>query len=381
MRSAERLGPALLALAAALSGCQCGPEPGPASDAGTDAGSASDAGGDGSDSNELADAALVEEPLPPPPPPPERRCPPEMVRVARSFCVDRYEATLVDVDTGAALSPYYPPSRRHATSIEKLWQTQRLEMGNEEAQAMPLPPLPAHQRQREVEPRAVSRGNVVPQGYTSGEKAALACKNAGKRLCAIEEWRTACMGEQAQQFPYGPKFQGGKCNVFRETHPALVLHDDMTRGHSDPRLNQVRHKGRPLLRRTGETSTCMSTWEGDAVADMVGNLDEWVADDEGTFVGGFYARSTRDGCMSAVTAHTFDYFDYSTGIRCCMDLPGAEGSAPPGGSAPGTWSPLPPPGPPPGSSPGGTSSPVLPGPGGPGTSGPLSPAGQPPAGK
>ncbi|HSN96936.1 MAG TPA: SUMF1/EgtB/PvdO family nonheme iron enzyme, partial [Candidatus Nanopelagicales bacterium] len=162
----------------------------------------------------------------------------------------------------------------------------------------------------------------------SGELAALACKNAGKRLCSLDEWRTACMGEQGLKYPYGPKYEAGRCNVFRETHPALVLHDDMTRGHSDPRLNMVRHGGRPLLRRTGETASCMSAWEGDAVADMVGNLDEWVADEEGTFAGGFYSRSTRDGCKATVTAHTFDYFDYSTGVRCCMDLVATPLTAP-----------------------------------------------------
>ncbi|AKT40023.1 hypothetical protein [Chondromyces crocatus] len=330
MRRADRASWCLLAVLAvggALSGCQCAPGAELGEDAGADAVDAAEVDAAEREDAPLDDAGFAEDLLPPPPPP-ERRCPPEMVRVARSFCVDRFEASLVDVETGSALSPYYPPSRRQATSIEKLWQKQRLEMGDEEAQAMALPLLPAFQRQRDVEARAVSRKGVVPQGYTSGEKAELACKNAGKRLCSLVEWRTACMGEEQLQFPYGPKYQGGKCNVFRETHPALVLHDDMSRGHSDPRLNQVKHKGRPLLRRTGETSTCMSTWEDDAIADMVGNLDEWVADEAGTFVGGFYARSTRDGCMSTVTAHTFEYFDYSTGIRCCMDLPEARPGVP-----------------------------------------------------
>jgi hypothetical protein len=258
-----------------------------------------------------------------------------MVRVAGRFCVDRYEAVLRDALTGETISPFYPPSRRLSVSIEKTWQTLRFDMGDERAKAMPLPILPEWQRARDFEPRAVSTKGVVPQGYTSGDLAALACKNAGKRLCALEEWRTACQGEQGLKFPYGPKYEAGRCNVFRESHPALVLHDDVTKGHSDPRLNQVKVKGKPLLRRTGETATCLSAWEGDAIADMVGNLDEWVinaaqqpAEGEprpkvikGTFAGGFYARSTREGCMAAVTTHTMDYFDYSTGIRCCADLP------------------------------------------------------------
>ncbi|KYF88488.1 hypothetical protein BE17_27285 [Sorangium cellulosum] len=196
----------------------------------------------------------------------------------------------------------------------------RLQLGDEEARRMELPLLPGWQKQREFEPRAVSRKGVLPQGYTSGAQAELACRNAGKRLCTLDEWRTACRGERDQQFPYGPAYADGQCNVFREGHPAAVLHRDVTMGHSDPRLNLVRVAGAPLLRRTGETATCASAWEGDAVSDMVGNLDEWVDDPEGTFVGGFYARATREGCMSRVASHDFAYFDYSTGVRCCADL-------------------------------------------------------------
>ena len=48
-----------------------------------------------------------------------------------------------------------------------------------------------------------------------------------------------------------------------------------------------------------------------------GNLDEWVDDEAGLFVGGFYARSTREGCESRISAHAPIYYDYSTGARCC----------------------------------------------------------------
>ncbi|WP_199693922.1 hypothetical protein, partial [Sorangium cellulosum] len=258
----------------------------------------------------------------PPAPPAEPRCPPEMVRVARRFCVDRYEAVLLDRETGLEISAFYPPSRQAAASVERTWSKMRLQLGDAEARQMELPLLPGWQKQREFEPRAVSRKGVLPQGYTSGAQAALACRNAGKRLCTLEEWRTACRGERDEQFPYGPTYADGRCNVFREGHPAAVLHRDVSLGHSDPRLNLVRVAGAPLLRRTGETATCASAWEDDAVSDMVGNLDEWIDDPEGTFVGGFYARATREGCMARVASHDFAYFDYSTGVRCCADLRG-----------------------------------------------------------
>jgi len=81
----------------------------------------------------------------------------------------------------------------------------------------------------------------------------------------------------------------------------------------------VRYKGKPLLRKTGETPTCVSEWEGDGIRDMVGNLDEWIDDPEGTFLGGFYSRATRSGCDARISGHPIDYFDYSTGVRCCED--------------------------------------------------------------
>ena len=55
--------------------------------------------------------------------------------------------------------------------------------------------------------------------------------------------------------------------------------------------------------------------------DLVGNLHEWVDDPDGTFRGGYYMDTTKngDGCSYHTTAHDFTYHDYSTGFRCCMD--------------------------------------------------------------
>src|SRR5262245_10288597 len=39
-------------------------------------------------------------------------CPEDMVFVAGKFCIDRYEATMIDKATRRPFSPYYPPSRR-----------------------------------------------------------------------------------------------------------------------------------------------------------------------------------------------------------------------------------------------------------------------------
>jgi formylglycine-generating enzyme len=239
------------------------------------------------------------------------RCPPEMVDVRGRFCIDRYEATLVDAKAGRRLSPYYHPTRAQTAASFKDW-SQRAH-----GDALAVPPPPDFQLSEDFEPRAESVAGVTPSGYLSGNLAEVACRNAGKRLCTLEEWVFACRGEADRKFPYGDRYEEGRCNVFREAHPAQILHGDMSTGHLDPRLNLVEGAAGPLLRKTGATESCKSVWGNDAAYDMVGNLDEWVEAAVGAFVGGFYSRSTREGCDAKVSSHPRAYFDYSLGVRCC----------------------------------------------------------------
>jgi len=239
------------------------------------------------------------------------RCSPDMVDVRGRFCIDRFELILVDQKQGRRLSPYYHPTRAQTAASFKDWSR------STGGQALAVPPPPDFELSEDFEPRAESQASVTPNGYLSGNIADLACRNAGKRLCTIEEWVLACRGEGGHKFPYGDHYQEGRCNVFREAHPAQILHGDMSAGHLDPRLNLVDGSSGPLLRKTGATASCRSVWGTDAVFDMVGNLDEWVNAPVGAFVGGFYARSTREGCDSKVSSHPRSYFDYSLGARCC----------------------------------------------------------------
>ncbi len=244
-------------------------------------------------------------------PPALSRCPAEMVDIRGRYCIDRYEVTLVDEKAGRRLSPYYHPTRAQTAASLKEWTAYA------RGQTLAVPPPPDFQLSEAFEPHAESRVGVTPNGYLSGNLADVACRNAGKRLCTIDEWVFACRGEAARKFPYGDHYEDGVCNVFREAHPGQILHGDMSIGHLDPRLNLVEGSAGPLLRKTGATTTCRSTWGNDAVYDMVGNLDEWVNADRGAFLGGFYSRSTREGCDSKVSSHPRSYFDYSLGTRCC----------------------------------------------------------------
>jgi len=201
------------------------------------------------------------------------------------------------------------------------WQIERSNSGDAQARLLPLPELPAWQLTDDFEPVAVSRGGVVPQAYLSRDVAMRACLNAGKRLCRLTEWKHACRGHQQREFPYGNTYVSGACNVGRLIHSAAVLHGNASVGHLDPRLNLVWERDNdPLLRLTGSTKSCVSRWHDDGILDMVGNLDEWVDDEAGGFVGGFYARSTTKGCEARVKVHPPSYFDYSTGARCCCDV-------------------------------------------------------------
>jgi formylglycine-generating enzyme len=239
------------------------------------------------------------------------RCPADMVDVRGRFCIDRYEALLVDQRGGRRLSPYYHPTRAQTAASFKTWSR------STQGAWLAVPAPPDFQLSEDFEPRAESQQSVTPSGYLSGNLADLACRNAGKRLCSLDEWLLACRGEGGRKYPYGDHYEEGRCNVYREAHPGQILHHDMSTGHLDPRLNLVEGSNGPLLRRTGATGSCKSAWGGDAIYDMVGNLDEWVDAPVGAFLGGFYARSTREGCDSKVSSHPRSYFDYSLGTRCC----------------------------------------------------------------
>lgn len=249
--------------------------------------------------------------MPGAPAPVSNGCPPEMVSIRGQFCIDRYEVSAVD-SRERRLSPYYPPSHDELVHLFGVFRSV-----TPRRSAPPLPLPPEFSLSERFEARATSQPNVVPSGYLSGVIARRICENAGKRLCTPSEWVTACKGQNATKFPYGDRYEEGTCNVFREAHPAVVLYGDASKNHLDPRLNLAEGPAGPLLRKTGGTPSCRSAWGSDALYDMVGNLDEWVDDPQGAFQGGFYARSTRDGCDARITVHPPPYSDYSLGTRCC----------------------------------------------------------------
>jgi sulfatase modifying factor 1 len=207
-------------------------------------------------------------------------CPSGMLQIAATpaFCIDRYEAALVDAD-GAPLSPYYNPGTSAA--------------------------------------RAVSIAGAVPQAYLSQTQAASACAAAGKRLCTDAEWLRACQGPGGTTYPYGTERQPGACNDVRAVHPAVEYF-----GSSDPSVfTMIDHPCLDQLPDTvdhaGANVGCVSS---EGASDLMGNLQEWTADPAGTLRGGDFVDTALNGngCLYTTTAHDAAHWDFSTGFRCCF---------------------------------------------------------------
>ena len=214
------------------------------------------------------------------------RCPEGMADIEGRFCIDRYEASVVEILPSGDERPYSPFEAVGKRAV-----------------------------------RAVSRPDVFPQGYISAVEAQRACAASGKRLCRVPEWTRACRGPERTAFGYGERREPGRCND-RGRNPVIAL---FGRGRwtwqtmNQPILNQIEG----TLTRTGAHEGCTN---GYGVYDMVGNLHEWVADPRGSFRGGYYQDTTQHGagCAYVTSAHAARYHDYSTGFRCCADLPGSE---------------------------------------------------------
>jgi Uncharacterized conserved protein len=193
---------------------------------------------------------------------------------------------------------------------------------------------------------AVSSAGFFPQAYLSRDEAARACEKSLKRLCTLEEWVEACRGPKHLTYPYGDEEIRGKCNSGK---PPLLQSffksiDRKSWGYethfNNPLLNEVPG----FLAKTGEFSECVNEV---GAFDMVGNLHEWVSTSvtrdlprllklndrisgylkgnlgRGIFMGGFFSTSNEhgSGCGFITIGHEPAYHDYSTGFRCCKDVP------------------------------------------------------------
>lgn len=234
--------------------------------------------------------------IPPPEGPPTRPpgspCFEGQVRIG-DFCIDQYEAYVVELDAQGHERPHSP----------------FVTIGDLRIRAK------------------VARG-VFPQAYISQVQAGRACAEAAKRLCKPDEYIRACRGPNKNDlYPYGGmQRRQAACNEGKGSFVALAFGQDFNKltyeNFNDPKLNQMPNG----LARTGSFPRCASP---DGVFDLVGNVHEWVdegpdARGHGRFRGGWYgdAEVNGPGCLYVTSAHEPTYHDYSTGFRCCADAVG-----------------------------------------------------------
>ena len=221
-------------------------------------------------------------------------CPPDMASIDDRYCIDRYEASLVEILPNGDERPWSP-----------------YEAIDHHVVGGRLPVV-----------RAVSAEGAVPQAYISEVQAQNACLRSGKRLCKAPEWKRACMGPAKTRYPYGNDNEPGRCNDHGRSPMAVIFG---LGGGTNPRL-WTPHMNDPKLDRlagtvakSGSHAGCTNDY---GVYDMVGNVHEWVDDPDGTFLGGFYLDTHQlgDGCNYRTPGHDVYYHDYSTGFRCCADV-------------------------------------------------------------
>ncbi|MFP4522059.1 MAG: chitobiase/beta-hexosaminidase C-terminal domain-containing protein, partial [Fibrobacterota bacterium] len=112
------------------------------------------------------------------------------------------------------------------------------------------------------------------------------CRDAGKRLCSISEWQSACAGEDSSAYSYGQVYVSEVCNT--ESGKA---------------------------QESGSFEKCKTE---DGIFDLSGNLWEWVGYSGGGYfvAGGGSDMGSRTKC-STLFPEKISVRDPGVGFRCC----------------------------------------------------------------
>ena len=134
---------------------------------------------------------------------------------------------------------------------------------------------------------ACSESGAEPWVELSFEDAAAACAARGARLCKAAEWQGGCAGAAGNPYPYGAEYVAGNCNV--ENSAADVC---------------------------GAFADCVTA---DGIADLTGNITEWVVLEEGKAgqAGGYYSSLELATCDAIAPAFAGGVATH-VGFRCCQ---------------------------------------------------------------
>lgn len=141
-----------------------------------------------------------------------------------------------------------------------------------------------------------NKAGEKPRNMVSHDVASSLCKQAGKRLCSVEEWQAACKGNSNSRYPYGSSYNQTKC------------------------VTDLRSAKEP--NRSGFAEHCRSYF---GMYDMSGNLWEWTstpAERDGLFLVAGGAWNTQNASSCNETKFSFyPQNEYAfVGFRCCSDI-------------------------------------------------------------
>jgi hypothetical protein len=190
---------------------------------------------------------------------PLKKCPPDAV-VAGTVCMDKYEASVwrVPDPTGANRFLVSRIQQGRATLAQLLAGGATQVLAN-----FHYPPCSNHGQNCADDVYAVSLPGVMPSAWATWFQASAACENSRKRLPTNAEWQAAAAGTPDP----GPDDGTTDCN-----------------------------SASPSFSATGARANCVSAR---GAFDMVGNLDEWVAD--------WVPKSSACGSWLASMSPTGDY--------------------------------------------------------------------------
>lgn len=132
---------------------------------------------------------------------------------------------------------------------------------------------------------------AIPVTNVTWEEAQAFCESVGKRLCTADEWVMACRGPRGLRYPYGPVYDGTKCNSESKVDAPLKI---------------------------GKTpKACVS---GYGIYDLNGNVWEWVGTslEDGVSVrGGAWSSESCAECALKLWIDAPNIKSDRAGFRCC----------------------------------------------------------------
>lgn len=165
-----------------------------------------------------------------------------------------------------------------------------------------------------------NRKGDVPKDWMSFYDAEKELKLVDKRVCTQSEWAFAAMGPNMHPYPYGDGFhRNHMCNIDRHLSEVGLTGAQVMKV-SDP-TSEIAQKIRSQLVPSGSMPYCHSDF---GVYDMVGNIDEWVRNENGkpyisALMSG-HQYGVRNRSTASTIAHGPNFYWYETGARGCKDI-------------------------------------------------------------